>query len=99
MCIRDRAVAQALKELEIEDFNFNPISCSGIEECRKALMKASKGVLANNFIEGMACVGGCVGGSGNMIRYEDAPGRFSDHTEEATAVEIIPNVRKTINIL
>lgn len=94
-----QAVAQALKELEIEDFNFNPISCSGIEECRKALMKASKGVLADNFIEGMACVGGCVGGSGNMIRYEDAPGRFSDHTEEATAVEIIPNVRKTINIL
>ena len=51
------------------------------------------------FIEGMACVGGCVGGSGNMIRYEDAPEEFEDHTEEATAGKIKPNLRKTINIL
>ena len=93
------AVTQALKELDVQDFEFNPISCSGIEECRKALMRASKGLLPNNFIEGMACVGGCVGGSGNMIRYEDAPEEFEDHTEEATAVKIKTNVRKTINIL
>ena len=93
------AVTQALKELDVQDFEFNPISCSGIEECRKALMRASKGLLPNNFIEGMACVGGCVGGSGNMIRYEDAPEEFEDHTEEATAVKIKPNLRKTINIL
>lgn len=36
----------------------------GIEECRMALLKASKGVLKANFIEGMACVGGCIGGAG-----------------------------------
>ena len=93
------AVTQALKELDVTDFDFNPIACSGIEECKKALARASKGVLPYNFIEGMACVGGCVGGSGNMIRYEDAPEEFEDHTEDATAVEILPNVRKRINIL
>ena len=27
-------------------------------------MKADKNVLKNNFIEGMACSGGCVGGAG-----------------------------------
>ena len=93
------AVTQALKELDVQDFEFNPIACSGIEECKKALMKANRGVLPNNFIEGMACVGGCVGGSGNMIRYQDAPEEFEDHTEEASAVEILKNVKKTINIL
>lgn len=93
------AVNQALKELDVQDFDFNPISCSGIEECKRALMKANKGVLSNNFIEGMACMGGCVGGSGNMIRYEDAPKEMNAHSAGAKAVEILPNVRKTINIL
>ena len=29
-----------------------------------ALLKKSKNALAENFIEGMACVGGCIGGAG-----------------------------------
>ena len=29
-----------------------------------ALLRASKGMLPNNFIEGMACVDGCIGGAG-----------------------------------
>lgn len=56
------AVTQALKENNITDFEFNPVVCNGIEECKMALLKASKNVLPNNFIEGMACVGGCIGG-------------------------------------
>lgn len=59
------AVAQALKELQIpkEEFEVKPIACNGIAECKIALLKASKGVLPNNFIEGMACEGGCIGGA------------------------------------
>ncbi len=63
------AVAQALKERGVEA-NFKPISCNGIEECKIALLKASKGVLDANFIEGMACVGGCIGGAGNLTHSE-----------------------------
>lgn len=58
------AVKQGLKERGFEDFDFKPVSCNGIEECRKALLKASKGVPIGNFIEGMACTGGCIGGAG-----------------------------------
>ncbi len=59
------AVAQALKEHGIseEQFQANPIACDGIEECRTALFKARKNMLPNNFIEGMACIGGCIGGA------------------------------------
>lgn len=57
------AAAQGLKEQNI-DFDLKAISCNGIEECRTALMKKSKNVLDANFIEGMACVGGCIGGAG-----------------------------------
>ena len=52
------AVSQALSEHGIEDFKYDPVSCDGIEACRVALLKASKNVLPNNFIEGMACSGG-----------------------------------------
>ena len=58
------AVKQGLKEQGLEDFDLNAVSCDGIEECRVALLKKSKGVLDANFIEGMACIGGCIGGAG-----------------------------------
>ena len=58
------AVAQALKEQGLEDFDLKAVPCDGIEACRAALLKASKNVLPGNFIEGMACVGGCIGGAG-----------------------------------
>lgn len=57
------AVAQGLKEQNI-DFDLKAVPCDGIEECKKALLLKSKNVLDGNFIEGMACVGGCIGGAG-----------------------------------
>lgn len=57
------AAAQGLKEQNI-NFELKAVTCSGIEECRAALLKKSKNVLDGNFIEGMACTGGCIGGAG-----------------------------------
>ncbi|MBE7010451.1 MAG: 4Fe-4S dicluster domain-containing protein [Ruminococcaceae bacterium] len=58
------AVAQGLKEQGLADFELKPVSCDGIEACRVALLKKSKKLLDANFIEGMACTGGCIGGAG-----------------------------------
>lgn len=58
------AVAQGLKEHGFNDFELKAESCDGIEACRTALLKKSKNVLDANFIEGMACIGGCIGGAG-----------------------------------
>ena len=58
------AVAEGLKEQELNDFQLKAISCDGIEECKKALIMKTKNMLDANFIEGMACVGGCIGGAG-----------------------------------
>ena len=55
------AVRQGLKENELE-FDYRPISVDGIENCRIALLKAKAGNQEFNFIEGMACPGGCIGG-------------------------------------
>jgi [FeFe] hydrogenase (group B1/B3) len=57
------AVAQAMKEQNI-DFDLKAVPCDGIEACKVALLKASRNLLPGNFIEGMACQGGCIGGAG-----------------------------------
>ena len=57
------AIEQVLKEKEISNFVFKPRACNGIVEVDKAikLLKAKKNQF--NFIEGMACIGGCIGGA------------------------------------
>ncbi len=76
------AVAQGLKEQNI-DFNLKPCACDGIEQCKLALLKKSKGVLDANFIEGMACVGGCIGGAGCLTHGEKNKAEVDKYGREA----------------
>ena len=64
------AVAQALKEKGVtaEQFQLNCAACSGIDACKAALLKMDRGIGDVNFIEGMACEGGCVQGAGIVVR-------------------------------
>ncbi len=76
------AVAQGLKEQNI-DFELKAVSCDGIEECRTALMRKNKNVLDANFIEGMACVGGCIGGAGCLTHGEKNKAEVDKYGREA----------------
>lgn len=76
------AVAQALKEQNI-DFDLNACSCDGIEACKLALLKKSNGRLDANFIEGMACVGGCIGGAGCLTHEEKNKANVDAYGREA----------------
>ncbi len=76
------AVVEALKEQNI-DFTVKPAVCDGIEECRLALLKKSKGVLDANFIEGMACIGGCIGGAGCLTHGEKNKAEVDKYGREA----------------
>lgn len=76
------AVAQGLREQNI-DFNLKAIPCDGIEACRMALLKKSKNVLDANFIEGMACVGGCIGGAGCLTHGEKNKAQVDEYGREA----------------
>ena len=76
------AVAQGLKEQGIE-FDLKAIPCDGIEECKVALLKKSKNVLDANFIEGMACVGGCIGGAGCLTHGEKNKAEVDKYGREA----------------
>ena len=76
------AVVQALKEQNI-DFPLKAIPCDGIEACRTALLKKRKNVLDANFIEGMACIGGCIGGAGCLTHGEKNKAEVDKYGHEA----------------
>jgi len=89
---------EGLKEQGLDDdFELKAISCDGIEACRMALLKKSKNVLDANFIEGMACVGGCIGGAGCLTHGEksksdvDKYGREAFEKTIADAVSVLNN--------
>ena len=73
----------------------NAVACDGIEGFRAALMMASKGRLDANFIEGMACIGGCIGGAGCLTHGEknklevDKYGREALEKTIADAVSVL----------
>ncbi len=60
------AVVEVLKEIKMEDFKLSPLTCDGLPQCIKALKALSSGDTKYNFIEGMACEGGCVGGPASL---------------------------------
>ena len=64
------AVKQGLIENNISDFELKAVACDGIEACKLALLKKNKNLLEENFIEGMACIGGCIGGAGCLTHGE-----------------------------
>ena len=56
-----QAVLQSLVEAE-ENIDVKVCVANGAQECKKALLLMKAGKLPEDFIEGMACEGGCVGG-------------------------------------
>ncbi len=83
------AVKESLKEQNI-DFEVKSVSCDGIEECRAALLKASAIIKSSgiegvpyNFIEGMACKGGCIGGAGCLTHGEKNKSEVDKYGKEA----------------
>ena len=56
--------AAVLEYMKEKDYECDPKVCkaNGSAECKKALLLLKAGKLPEDFIEGMACVGGCVGG-------------------------------------
>lgn len=91
------AVAQGLKEQGLRDFELKPYSCNGIEECKVALLRKSKNALDANFIEGMACVGGCIGGAGCLTHAERnriAVEKFSKEARDRTIADAVSSLEQ-----
>lgn len=74
------SVIQAMKEQGVVDSvdSINVQKCNGAEECKKALLLMKLGRSQADFLEGMACVGGCVGGPSRHME----PEKFKKNREE-----------------
>lgn len=87
------AVVQVLKENGIEDVEFRPIACDGILECDKALKLLKFGKLQFNFIEGMACQGGCIAGAASLNHGPKDKTQVDKYAELAKEKEVQDSLR------
>jgi len=56
------AVIEVMKELGEDTSDIRLMICAGGDECKKAMTLLKAGKLDTDFVEGMICPGGCVGG-------------------------------------
>ncbi|WP_312353587.1 monomeric [FeFe] hydrogenase [Aminipila sp.] len=90
------AVKEAIAELAEEEgeeseaaaFEFKPVACDGIDKCKSVLLQASKGLLPFNFIEGMACAEGCIGGAGCLTHGDKNKAAILNYSAKATSKRI-----------
>jgi len=86
------AVTEAIQERGL-DFTVKPAVCDGIEACRAALLKVDKVARDFNFVEDMACVGGCVGGAGCLTHGPKDKGEIDRYGKEALERRISDAIR------
>lgn len=77
------AVKEGIKEQGADDFELTPVVCDGIEACKIALLKLRKNMLGGNFVEGMACQGGCVNGNGCLTHMAKSRMDVENHGKAA----------------
>ncbi len=66
---------------------------NGIKDCSQLLKLAEQGLLDATFIEGMACLGGCVGGPGKLIHPEIGKTRVNKFADRSPIREAVRNLR------
>ena len=85
-----RAVDQALKESGAD-----PVTCvyaDGAFECKKQLMLMKAGKFNANILEGMSCIGGCVGGPSAIEQMALVKGRMVKENKDNPNQSIIKSV-------
>lgn len=90
------AVVEMLKEENI-DLEVKPILCDGIENIKKALTIIKRGGKVDfNFLEGMVCNGGCIGGPCNIthqVRDKMTIDKFGKETSKPSIKSSLEEVK------
>ena len=88
------AVKEALKE-QGSSFVVTPQAAAGLESCRSALTSLKDGTASFNFLEGMACIGGCIGGPCCLTHeFRDASevDKYGHQSKEATIAGALDSI-------
>ena len=92
------AVAEVIKENNI-DFEVKPVVCEGIENLKTYLAKIKRGKVDFNFLEGMACMGGCIGGPCNInhqLRDKMEIDQYGKESSLKTVNESLENLKEKV---
>lgn len=82
------AVGEAIERLFPEKYKLlKTIQAHGVKECKEMLTKAQNGEIGANFVEGMGCVGGCVGGPKAVVPKE-AGKKAVDEFAEGSSIKV-----------
>ncbi|MDT8715713.1 iron hydrogenase [Clostridium sp. 19966] len=73
------SISEAIQELFPDKYEtLKTMHVSGVKNCKEVLEKAQKEGINANFLEGMGCVGGCVGGPKAIIPMEKGTDLLND---------------------
>ncbi|MFD3155482.1 [Fe-Fe] hydrogenase large subunit C-terminal domain-containing protein [Haloimpatiens sp. FM7330] len=96
------AVSEAVAQIFPEKAKLiKTVQANGVKECKEVLDKAMRGEISANFIEGMGCVGGCVGGPKAIIPKEKGKEKV-DEVAENSKIKISLNsecMKKVLNTI
>ena len=84
------AIENYIKDKNI-DVDFKPVKVSGGAEVKKAMTMAKVLKIDGNFIEGMACMGGCIGGPGNLVSQLKGKPVMNKFNNESTKRSVLSN--------
>lgn len=84
------AVENFINAKEI-DVKFAPISASGVDEIKRVMTMAKAGRLNGNFIEGMMCEGGCIGGPATLVSLKRAKPLLVKASNESGVKTVLEN--------
>lgn len=87
------AVNRALQEAHV-DFEAKGVVCDGIDNIKAALLKMKNPNCEFNFVEGMVCNGGCIGGPCNLtheVRDKIMADKFVSSADTESIIEAIYN--------
>lgn len=95
------AIENIIKDKKL-DIEFKPVKISGRENIKRYMLLAKNGKLPGNFIEGMMCEGGCIGGAATICSQNKAKFPLNKFSNEAKNKSIIQNAKieefKDINL-
>ncbi|MCY6369753.1 4Fe-4S dicluster domain-containing protein [Clostridium ganghwense] len=95
------AIKNIIKDKEI-DIEFKPVTISGRENIKRYMLLAKNGKLPGNFIEGMMCDGGCIGGAATVCSQNKAKMPLNKFSKGSKNQNIIENEKleefKDINL-
>ena len=88
------AVLEVMRELGEDVSDIRLLTCAGGDECKKALLQLKAGRLKEDFIEGMMCPGGCVGGPSKHQAQADVVRAREELLAKADGRRVLENLQR-----